>query len=901
VTNLATTRPTLRAPSGVRWLRALAVCAGLVIVATGCGGGSSTARDGAIAGAAGTDAGADAGAGAGGRAGQTGGTPGTSGASGVGGTAGAGSGGAGGAVTDAGAAADAGGGTGGLGVAGTGEAGAPQTGVAGPGGAAAMSGEGGVGGANETGGGVGTGGTPGAGGWPDGGIAGAGGTGGAAGAGGMGGAAGVGGVGGAAGGGVGGSAGGAAGSSAGGGVGGSAGGGVGGSAGGAAGGSAGGGVGGAAGAGGMGGGVGGAAGAGGGLQAMAFQTHSSSIATDPAGMRLYVVNPDADSVSILDRASHEILHEVLLAPTAPTVDGNGRYEPAVSPRALALSSAGTTLYVTGQRSGLLYAVDAMTGTVTASTAVCSEPVGVVVRGDDAEVFVACAQDDEIVAVRASDLTVIATAPCPRKPWALAWAPDGQTLLASHLLGPGVSVFTAWPLTFRTTWAVPDGLPGDDPRMPHGVVRGLYDVLARPGTHEVWVLHMMLGTDTAQPALDFRNTVFPTVTVLNADTGAQIARMSVEAEPGDGNAFPDVVSGPHALAFSPDGALAFVVDTNSEDVLVVDAAARVELGLLRPLPGQLPEGIVWAGNEIYIQERNSADVVAFTVDRTAGLVVQPHGAPFLTVAADPMPATLRLGQLLFHSANNDEYPITQNHWVACSNCHLEGGSDAVTWNFAQGPRDTPSNAGGTLDTGFQFRTADRNRVQDYWHTINVEQGGMFNDTDPMLVMLLDALAAYVNRAIPVPVPPSTDAAHTLRGQALADLRAQGAAVFESLGCSDCHSGPAFTDSGADNPTLELGGPIVSHATPGGVLLHDVGTCVTSGPFPDVAHTDVYGHPRGACAFDTPALRGLTDSAPYLHDGSAATLEAVLPVMLRAAAAAPLSSSDERALLEFLRGL
>ena len=27
---------------------------------------------------------------------------------------------------------------------------------------------------------------------------------------------------------------------------------------------------------------------------------------------------------------------------------------------------------------------------------------------------------------------------------------------------------------------------------------------------------------------------------------------------------------------------------------------------------------------------------------------------------------------------------------------------------------------------------------------------------------------------------------------------------------------------------------------------------------------------ACAFDTPTLRGIADTAPYLHDGSAATL-------------------------------
>jgi cytochrome c peroxidase len=114
---------------------------------------------------------------------------------------------------------------------------------------------------------------------------------------------------------------------------------------------------------------------------------------------------------------------------------------------------------------------------------------------------------------------------------------------------------------------------------------------------------------------------------------------------------------------------------------------------------------------------------------------------------------------------------------------------------------------------------------------------------------------------------------------------------------CHSGPAKTDSGSGNPTLDLEGV---------VLLHDVGTCVTSGPWPDVTHDDIVGDPRAACAFDTPALRGLVDSAPYLHDGSAATLEDVLPSMLRASAAATasptvLSATEQQALVEYLRSL
>ena len=73
------------------------------------------------------------------------------------------------------------------------------------------------------------------------------------------------------------------------------------------------------------------------------------------------------------------------------------------------------------------------------------------------------------------------------------------------------------------------------------------------------------------------------------------------------AFGDVVSGPHALGFSPDGSLAFVADADSEDVLVVDAVHRVELALVRPLPGHQPEGIaVSHDGHVYVDERNSSE-------------------------------------------------------------------------------------------------------------------------------------------------------------------------------------------------------------------------------------------------------------------------------------------------------
>jgi YVTN family beta-propeller protein len=632
-------------------------------------------------------------------------------------------------------------------------------------------------------------------------------------------------------------------------------------------------------------------------------THSSSIAITADGARLLVAHPDADSVSIIDLATRSVLHEIQLGSLAPSVDAvTKRFDPAVAPRAIALDSTGATLYVTGQRSGRLYEIDVRRASIRRSVAVCSEPIGTIVSADDSRVFVACSQDDEIVELETASLSVVATVATPRKPWTLAWASDGRTLLATHLLGPGISEIATSPLTLEATWSVPDGAARADPTQPHGLVRGIYDVVARPASQELWVAHMMLGTDTPQPALVFNSTVFPALSIFDGG-GSQLARLSVQAANahlGNSGAFGDVVSGPRSMTFSEDGKYAFVVDADSEDLLVVDATNRVEATVVRPLPGHLPEGVIVYGDEIYVQERNTEDVVAFKIQAAGaaagnGIVVTQDGAAFDSLLSDPMPANLRLGQKLFYSANSDDVPLTQNHWVACATCHLEGRSDAVTWRFAQGPRDTPTNAGGMLDTGFLFRTGDRNQVQDYWRTIDVEQGGHFT-LGGAQQPLLDAIAAYVNYAIATPVPPSTDATHQLQGDPLVSLRAQGEALFEQLGCSTCHSGPAKTDSGSGNPTLDLSGTVV---------LHDVGTCVTSGPWPDVAHDDIAGHPRAACAFDTPALRGLADSAPYLHDGSAATLADVHPSMLRAAAGTDvpqaLSASEQRALDEYLRSL
>ena len=611
--------------------------------------------------------------------------------------------------------------------------------------------------------------------------------------------------------------------------------------------------------------------------------HSSSIAVAANG-EFFVVNADNDSISIgtagqLDVAAGAV--EVPLGP-APAIDGNGAYIPAIMPRALAIAADGASVVVTGERSGRVYRVGIADHAVTASSVICSEPVGVLAARD--AIYVACSNDRAIVKLDLA-LAEVTRVAVDSPPWGLAWAQDGS-LVATLFYGPGAVVFDPATLAMRAHWDVTPVAPRGYARLAHGSPRGFYDIAAHPGSQEMWMVHELLGIDTPQPALDFERTAFPAVSIISNVGVANVAvapPLSTDAQdvPGIDGSFGDIVSGPHAIAFTHDGAYALVLDTNSEDILVV-GQNRVEAKLVRPLPGHMPEGIAISADDqlVYVDERNTGDVAVFAITRTAtGITLAPQGAPIARFTTDPMPVQLRFGQHLFYSANSDEYPITQNHWIACATCHMEGRSDEVTWLFGQGPRDTPTNAGGMLGTGFLFRTADRTQVQDYWHTINVEQGGSFDPTAQ--ATLLNAIEAYVDHAIPLPVPPTTDPVKVARGATLF--------ASSAVGCANCHSGPHFTDSGSGNPTLDLAGTIT---------LHDVGTC---NPL-DVAHEDVAGHPRAACMFDTPSLNGVWSTPPYFHDGRATTLHDALEMTKGTMGdITGLSADDEDALIEYLRSL
>jgi cytochrome c peroxidase len=99
-----------------------------------------------------------------------------------------------------------------------------------------------------------------------------------------------------------------------------------------------------------------------------------------------------------------------------------------------------------------------------------------------------------------------------------------------------------------------------------------------------------------------------------------------------------------------------------------------------------------------------------------------------------------------------------------------------------------------------------------------------------------------------------------------------------GCSACHSGPLFTDESFHNSGIAW------RRRSGSVdgIEVDLPT--------DPGRASVTGLERDRGAFKTPTLRNVTETAPYMHDGSVATLADVVEFYNRGGQANP--SLDHR---------
>jgi DNA-binding beta-propeller fold protein YncE len=216
----------------------------------------------------------------------------------------------------------------------------------------------------------------------------------------------------------------------------------------------------------------------------------------------------------------------------------------------------------------------------------------------------------------------------------------------------------------------------------------------------------------------------------------------------------------------------------------------------------------------------------------------------TVRIDP---DVEAGRQLFYTAN-DARMSAVGAGVSCATCHFEGRNDGLTWAFDSDPRQTPTLVGPVGLTAPVTWTDGVPTVADEAMITSVgRMGGL-------------GVGSYEAAQIEAFIESNRDV--DVRDKGRSDpIVARGAELFASpeVGCVECHNGPRFTDN--------------------------------------------QNHRIFGMRVNTPGLVGIEATAPYFHDGSAATLKDVLLRVRDGSmgSTAGLSDADLEALETYLRSL
>lgn len=248
-----------------------------------------------------------------------------------------------------------------------------------------------------------------------------------------------------------------------------------------------------------------------------------------------------------------------------------------------------------------------------------------------------------------------------------------------------------------------------------------------------------------------------------------------------------------------------------------AAGATESGTsgVRAVEGDVPSLLLWSwfDRSIEAYDRRSIGQQMAIAGGDLG-----YGSNLDAAPPSELSAEVARGRELFY--RSDLLGMTNmSSGVSCAGCHADGRTDGNTWLFADFARQTPSLAGDIAHTAPVTWLGDVGTIAEEaeFTTINRMGGRGVPPED------YQALEAFVRTLRGVVLPPPADPA----------LVEEGREVFHrpQVGCAACHSGEYGTSN---------------------------------------ANVPLYGYER----LNIPPLRGVAATAPYLHDGSAATLRAVI---------------------------
>lgn len=570
-------------------------------------------------------------------------------------------------------------------------------------------------------------------------------------------------------------------------------------------------------------------------------TSSSTIVYHREQNRICNVNADNDTVSCLSAATLELLFEVPV----------GRH-----PRTLAVAPDGT-LWVANQDDSSITVLDVDGATLeTVRLPHASKPFGIAMSPAGETAFVTLQARGELAELDVSNRKVRRIAAAGTWPTGLAIDSTGERLFVSRFISPAsggeVVELSAGSLaiTRHITLAVDPG--PDTEATARGVPNYLRSVVASPDGTALWVPskkdNIQRGEARDGLPLDFETSVRTIVSLVDLQESRERLEQRVDLN----NRALGL-----SVAFSPLGDYAFVGLLGNNGVEVLDAYDRRLVAGTFNL-GKAPDGLTLdAAGRLYLNAYLSRSVVvldaapvlastAFALETLAEVVVS---------SAEKLAPEVLQGKRIFYDAS--DLRMSKDGYISCASCHLDGFEDGQIWDFTdrgEGLRNTTSLLGRRgVGQGRLHWSANFDEVQDFEHDMRNAFGGTgfladarflegtrnqtLGDTKAGWSPELDALAAYVTSLDRVDPSPHRDSDGSLTEDGW-----RGRDVFLRAGCAECHHGPDFTDS------------------PSGAL-HDVGTLrATSG--------QRLGEPLEG--LDTPTLRGLWQTAPYLHDGSASTL-------------------------------
>lgn len=613
---------------------------------------------------------------------------------------------------------------------------------------------------------------------------------------------------------------------------------------------------------------------------------TSAIAWEPGtstqGARLWVVNPDNDSVTVFDGTTFARLAEVAV--------GKG-------PRTLTLLPALRQVWVANRDGASITVIDTGTRAVVRTTAMpaASQPWGIVAAPTGNRVYVSLEATARLLQLDTAGAT-LATLDLPGPPRHMAIAANSGQLLVSRFVSPpqpgeetavvrnnrnGVAaggevwaVATA-PLALQKTVVLAHSTKADSTTQGRGVPNYLGAPAIAPDGLSAWVPskqdNIYRGRLRDGIDLNFESTVRAVDSRIALGTLAEDTTARIDH---------DNASLASASVFHPSGAYLFTALETSRQIAVVDPVGQREL--FRVDTGRAPQGLAVSadGRTLFVTNFMDRSVGVYDLGPLTGFgqFALPAKATLAAVATEKLATQVLRGKQFFYDARDTR--LSRDGYMSCASCHNDGSQDGRTWDLTglgEGLRNTGA-LRGRAQQGRLHWSGNFDEVQDFEAQIRTLAGGTGLMTDAQfgtgtrgqplgdakagVSADLDALAAYVASLDTFAASPARPADGTLTA-----LAVTGRTVFQNQ-CASCHGGAAFTASAAG-------------------VLKDIGTLKpTSGTRLGATLTGI----------DIPTLRDVWATAPYLHDGSAATLEDAVRAHTKLPA---LSTADLTSVAAFVR--